>query len=264
MKQWRRPAAVLCMTALLLSGCQRVSKEQLAYRESGIAFLEQGDYAGALDQFEKALAESSRVADFETDVLKYRAETEYQLGDYEAAAHTYDLLNQLDVKRPEYDYYWAMCLAKSGNPEQAEEKLMEGRKLETSERPKNTDETKDAPGYAAALTAVADAWLAEQNAEKADALYSQLIAGGLADSRLYNRLAKACMEQQDYDKALGYIEQGLALADDLARKDLKFNQAVCYEYLGDFQGALELFKNYASEYGSDDAVEHEIAFLVTR
>lgn len=302
MKKWKRTGVVLCMTAMLLggamslSGCQRVSKEQLAFREGGIASLEQGDYSGALDQFEKALADSNRVSDFETDVLKYRAEAEYQLEDFEAAAHTYDLLNQLDKKRPEYDYYWAMCLAKSGNPQLAEEKLAEGKAQETGRKSqeaggkdqKSDGKTQDAdgkakggkdesrqepevqntkstaPGYAEAMNAVADAWLAENNTEKADAVYTQLMSEGLADTRLYSRLAKTCMEQQDYEKALEYAEQGLALSDDLAKKDLRFNQAVCYEYLGEFSKALELFRQYVSEFGSDEAAEHEIAFLVTR
>ena len=287
MKKWKRPGAVLCMTAMLLggamflSGCQRVSKEQLAFRESGIASLEQGDYSGALDQFEKALEDSNRVSDFETDVLKYRAEAEYQLEDFEAAAHTYDLLNQLDKKKPEYDYFWAMCLAKSGNPQLAEEKLAEGKAQETGrtqdadgkakggkdesrQKPEVQDTKSTAPGYAEAMNAVADAWLAEGNTEKADAVYTQLMNEGLADTRLYSRLTKTCMEQQDYEKALDYAEQGLALSDDLAKKDLRFNQAVCYEYLGEFSKALELFRQYVSEFGSDEAAEHEIAFLVTR
>ena len=47
-------------------------------------------------------------------------------------------------------------------------------------------------------------------------------------------------------------------------QELKFNEAVCYEYLGDFAKALELFRAYAAEYGTDARVAHEIAFLETR
>ena len=47
-------------------------------------------------------------------------------------------------------------------------------------------------------------------------------------------------------------------------QELKFNEAVCYEYLGDFSKALELFRAYAAEYGTDEQVAHEIAFLETR
>ena len=47
-------------------------------------------------------------------------------------------------------------------------------------------------------------------------------------------------------------------------QQLKFNEAVCYEYLGEFSKALELFRAYAATYGSDERVAHEIAFLETR
>ena len=46
--------------------------------------------------------------------------------------------------------------------------------------------------------------------------------------------------------------------------ELKFNQAVCFEHLGQYQKALELFQAYTEEFGSDEAAEHEIAFLKTR
>jgi len=43
-----------------------------------------------------------------------------------------------------------------------------------------------------------------------------------------------------------------------------FNEAVCYEYLGQYEKALSLFLAYIETYGSDERAEHEIAFLVTR
>ena len=37
---------------LLLSGCQRTSKKQLALREDGILAMESGDFAGAVAKFD--------------------------------------------------------------------------------------------------------------------------------------------------------------------------------------------------------------------
>lgn len=255
MSKWKRPAVILCTAALLLGGCQRVSKEQLEYREAGIALLDQGDYAGALEQFEKALAVSKRVSEFETDILKYRAETEYLLEDYEAAAHTYEMMCQIDGKEPEYAYFSAVCLANSKDPDGASIKLEEGKKLD----PEGT-----APGFLEAMNALAEAYLTAGDLEKGDGIYQDLIDSGKADSRVYNYRMKAAMDQKDYEKALEYAALGLALTDGLAKDDLKFNQAVCYENLGDYAKALELFREYVTEFGSDEAVEHEIAFLVTR
>lgn len=255
MRGWKRSAAVLCAAVLMLGGCQRVTKEQKEYRDNGIARLEQGDYGGALEQFEQAVAGSSRVSDFETDVLKYRAEAEYQLGDFQAAAYTYDLLCQLDKQAPEYYYLGAACLARGNDAKAAAEKLEEGKKL---------DEKMEGPGYAEAMASLAEAYLASGDQEQADGIYQELIGAGKADTRVFSRLTAAYMKQEEYEKALEYAAQGLALSDNLAKKDLKFNQGVCYENLGNFSKALDCFNEYKEMFGSDEAVEHEIAFLVTR
>ena len=72
------------------------------------------------------------------------------------------------------------------------------------------------------------------------------------------------MDAGDYNEALKMSMKGQILTDGIAMKELKFNEAVCYEYLGDFAKALELFQAYVAEYGSDERAEHEIAFLETR
>ena len=106
-----RPLAALAAAALLLTGCKGVTEEEKTARENGIALLESGDYEGALDQFEALIQDADRVTDFEVDILKYRAEAEYGLKDYEAAAHTYDILSQIDKERAEYGYFAALALA---------------------------------------------------------------------------------------------------------------------------------------------------------
>lgn len=202
MSKWKRPAVILCTAALLLSGCQRISKEQLEYRAEGIALLEQEDYGGALNQFEKALADSKRVSEFETDILKYRAEAEYFLKDYEAAAHTYEMLCQIDGKEPEYAYFSAVCLANNGDTDGAFAKLEEGKTLD----PEGT-----APGSLEAMNALAEAYLAAGDLERAEDVYQELIDSGKADSRVYNYRMKTSMDQKDYEKALEYAALGLAL-----------------------------------------------------
>ena len=155
-----RPLAVLAAAALLLTGCKGVTEEEKTARENGIALLESGDYEGALDQFEALIQDADRVTDFEVDILKYRAEAEYGLKDYEAAAHTYDILSQIDKERAEYGYFAALSLAKAGDSAGAWEKLEQGRAL---------DEDGTAPGFAEAMTAVGEAYLDSGDQERADA-----------------------------------------------------------------------------------------------
>ena len=45
---------------------------------------------------------------------------------------------------------------------------------------------------------------------------------------------------------------------------MSYNQAVCSEYLGQYQEALELFKAYGQQYGTDEELQHEIDFLESR
>ena len=47
---------------------------------------------------------STGASAFEIDVLKYRGEAEFLLGDYGAAAYTYDTLAKVDKPRAEYYY----------------------------------------------------------------------------------------------------------------------------------------------------------------
>ena len=194
-----RPLAVLAAAALLLTGCKGVTEEEKTARENGIALLESGDYEGALDQFEALIQDADRVTDFEVDILKYRAEAEYGLKDYEAAAHTYDILSQIDKERAEYGYFAALSLAKAGDSAGAWEKLEQGRAL---------DEDGTAPGFAEAMTAVGEAYLDSGDQERADAVYTELIQSGKAGTSVYNRLAMAEIKAGDYETALSYCRTG--------------------------------------------------------
>lgn len=238
----------------VLSGCG-VSKERLSERESAIAMMESGDYNGAIGIFENLIGESNRVGAFEKDILKYRAEAEFQAGDFSAAAHTYGILGQIDQGQAEYEYLAGLSLARAGDPEGAREHIDAGKAL---------DPSLEKPGYDQAMKALAESYETSKDQETAAAVYEEMIAAGRQTTDLYNRLSLMMMEQEDYGKALEYIGLGLALPDDEARKELCYNEAVCYEYLGDYGKALELFETFVTEFGSDADAEHEIAFLTTR
>ncbi|MDD6074790.1 MAG: tetratricopeptide repeat protein [Clostridium sp.] len=97
-----RCAAALCAAALLLSGCGEPKKAREA-RLQGIEQMNQEQLEEAVVSFDTALKEADGVVDeFELDILKYRGEAEYRLGDYEAAVHTYEILAEVDGKKTEY------------------------------------------------------------------------------------------------------------------------------------------------------------------
>ena len=75
-----------------------------------------------MESFDLALKEADGVVNaFELDILKYRGEAEFMLEDYEAAAHTYGILADVDGKEPEYLYYKAAVsythLCRHGEPD---------------------------------------------------------------------------------------------------------------------------------------------------
>jgi len=250
---------MVCLSAVLLAACGGVTEEMTAARESAIARMESGDYEGAVAAFNDLVADAKSVTEFELDILKYRAEAEYKLGDYAAAAYTYDILNQVDEERTEYCYFGAMSLAKSGDLTGAKELLEEGKALDME-----ADAETMSVGYVEAVMAIGNALFDAGDKTGANVYYDELIAAGCATTEIYNRLMTDVMAAGDYETALGLAEKGLQLEDGLAEKQLKFNEAVCYEYLGNWSKALSMFEAYVAEYGSDAKAEHEIAFLRTR
>lgn len=82
--------------------------------------------------------------------------------------------------------------------------------------------------------------------------------------RVYAHMAEEAIEAGDYDKAEEAIEAGMAIAEAEDQQALAYCQAVLWEYRSDFAKALECFEQYKAQYGSDDAIEREIAFLKTR
>lgn len=241
------------LAAVFITGCQNNS-EKYAFRETGIEQLNAGNYPEAIQSFEQALEHSDGlVGIFELDVLKYRAEAEYRAGDYEAAAHTYVILMQVDEERPEYLNMRCMLLIQSGQLDQALEDYQKSYTL----NPGN-------PLIEGTLLSLGDALTGAGRFEEAIGLYQQAAGDGLKSSELYNRMGLCEMEAGNYDQALQYFDQGIQIGEEEVLPRLYFNQAAVYEQKLEFSKALELFEQYVQNYGSSPEVEKEIAFLKTR
>ncbi|MEG7531250.1 MAG: tetratricopeptide repeat protein [Hungatella sp.] len=253
MNNVRKTAVTLLILIMMLTGCGR-STQKYTDRETGIEKLSAGNYEEAIESFDQALEHSNgMVSEFELDVLKYRAEAEYQIEDYKAAAHTYDVLIQVDGEKPEYLNMRCMLSMKAGNLEQALEDYQKSYALN--------------PGTAVtepALLSLGQALTEADRFDEAMEFYNQAAGDGLKSSELYNRMGICEMKNANLDQALDYFTKGISAGDPAVLPKLLYNQAAVYEQKQDYAKALELLEFYVASYEATPEVEKEIAFLKTR
>lgn len=102
------------------------------------------------------------------------------------------------------------------------------------------------------------------DAQAAYGVYQEALEQAEEKALLYRELALLKMEEGDYRTALSFLEQGIALNDDSVQKDLKYAEAICYEYLHDYRTALEKLEAWQAEFGGSPEAIHELEFLRTR
>lgn len=115
-------AAVLILILLVIAGIGygifqgSRNKEKQKLLETGISRMDSGNYEAAIQSFEEELKlAGGRIGSYEEQVLLYRAEAEYQLQDYEAALHTYEILLKEDNKKELYRKGAALCRMETGD-----------------------------------------------------------------------------------------------------------------------------------------------------
>ena len=246
--------------AVVISGCGE-PKEAKEARLQGIGEMEAGNYSAAIEDFETALDQSDGIVNaFELDILKYRAEAEYRLADYAAAGHTYGILCEVDEERREYYYYKAACEALAGSLDTAEADFGQAEKLagEPSQSGKRV------PGEALALTSLASAAREAQDGEKAAQYCREAISRGLSGAELFNQMGMSLMEEENYEEALSYFEEGLSLADSEMASLIRMNIGILYERQGNFAKALEVLRECAASGETTPELEKEITFLESR
>ena len=192
-------------------------RERKAFAMEGIEALEQGDYENAIASFDRALLKSrGKTGSFEKEVLLYRAEAEDQTGDYAAALDTYERLLAGDGKNEAYRTGAALCLAESGDYERALElgsvpayvyNRMAKSQIEAGEYEKASESVE--AGLAAASSAGAEGMDDKEKAKKAKkrggAFPSEEITDRAVRDLEYNRAVIAEF-QGDYKKALALFE----------------------------------------------------------
>ncbi len=104
----------------------------------------------------------------------------------------------------------------------------------------------------------------KQDYVKAEELYKTYLNEHPNDYGIYNQYGAYMIGRGEYENALVYIETGLELAKEDEKQELLYNQAVCYEYMSDFDKAYELFSEYLALYPNDLAAKKELDFLSSR
>ncbi len=116
-KLLRSGILMLVLSGCLLTGCtskeERLEKEE-AYRQIGINAMEEGDYAGAIEAFNSALAQAKGIGVNEVDICYYKAAAQFAAGSYTGAVETYDALLEHDEKNSD-TYFLRGCVYLKNN-----------------------------------------------------------------------------------------------------------------------------------------------------
>lgn len=125
------------------------------------------------------------------------------LKDYAAAAHTYQILTQLDGESAEYSYREALSLALAGDAQGSLGAYEKGVSLEEKEKDLSIGRSEVLAEVGKALT---DAGLSQD----ADAIYQAAIQDGSAGPEVFNRMGMGFMETEQYAQALECFEQAIS------------------------------------------------------
>lgn len=95
-------------------------------------------------------------------------------------------------------------------------------------------------------------------------LYEGYLAEHPNDVEICNQLGLCKLEAKDYQGALTAFQAAMQIESDSLTQNLKYNEIVAYEYLGDFTKAKVLMEAYLKAYPDDGAAIREYEFLKTR
>ena len=264
----RRLILITCivLSVCVLTACGKDAKKERELREQAIGFMQQGDFSAAVARFDEALSyHDGKPGKVEIDILRYRAEAEILAGDYANAANTYAQLRREDGDRPEYINLEIICMLRSG---QSPRKALELYNHSCETDPHGTGNLEALYALGTALSHTGK----EEDIRTAQQLYETALADETsASGELYNRIGSIVFEQDDVESAVDWFNKGIEFIQhhpEMNEQDvlasLKYNIAVCYEYRHDYKTAEALFNEYAQQYGSSEAIEHELDFLESR
>ena len=101
--------------AFAFTACSNSNEEEIAKRDEGIAFMDEGDYESAIASFDEALSMSiGKVTELEIDIDYYKAAAEYNSNQFDEAIYTYTALIKYDSKNYKPYFLRGSIYANSG------------------------------------------------------------------------------------------------------------------------------------------------------
>lgn len=236
----------LLLGACVMAGCGKDKEESKAvYRQMGIEYMEQGDYASAIESFETALSQSiGTIGADELDISYYKAAAQYAGGDAAAAMSTYDAI--IDFKEDAYEaYYLRGCLyCKQGDTDAAKADFSNAVKYQGNDYKLyiNIYENLNAVGQSEAGKEYLKEALSIKGEDMSNMEYRGQIRYLLGE----------------YDNAIADLKAALEAGSTYANLYL----AKTYEEMGDAATAETYFKSYITEVPADAVALNELGEIM--
>jgi len=217
-------------------------------------------------------------------IYNSRANVYRRLGDYNNSLADYNKAISLD--KVKYDYYFGkyFLMLESGDKKGASTVLDEAANItiQTQEDKYNLAkihyymedyegaiiELSEAfsNGFTAAYFYLGDIYDKKSDYESAVYNYRMFIEDetNVKSAAVYNQIGVCLIKLGQYKEALSFIQIGLEYNDVFLEQELKQNEMVAYENLGEFKEAYQLMTKYLILYPEDEGAIKEYKFLKTR
>ena len=219
-------------------------KDVDAYVERGTVLLALGQFDEAKADFDKAVELSPKDYGLFIDIYCILRESGHET---EGTAYLQNAVDSGDKKMPDYDkgrlYFYL------GDYSNARDFL---------EKAKGSGN-----GSEELVLLLGQCYESLNDRNYAITVYQSYLATGQSKA-VYNQMGMCYTEMGDFESALNAFQTGQGLSDLSFDQELRYNEIVCYEKLGNPIQAKTLMEAYIQDYPADAAAQKEYQFLKTR
>jgi len=236
----------------IIYGISALLSHKKEYFEEGLKFYETKQYNEALEKFEAALSESQLLSErTDTNIKLYIADTYMKQGNYGEALTEYkEILENAHTNKKEVTSMMELADAlycfEQGNYTAAIEGL-----------------EKKAEKWHELYMYIGTCYGELDNSDKMFENYEAYVKEFGFNSYIYAQYASYYISIEDYETAIGYINNGLD-SDAEYNAQLRLMEIAYYEEQNDYNYAYELAEELVELYPDYEEGQHEYIFLSTR